>query len=236
MKNYLKMIKQLFLNSTKEILFYVLAVLGGGLFGTVISIIIVATGEGDGYSTLGALMGAVFAGILLLFGTALGGQLDFQLSVSMNRARLPYLVAKYIVVTFEIALSLGLCYGIKAIERMVGNARGEFTDLFNISGVIIALTVLGLPVILLLFAALYTKYERKFFWVLWGIYMVVALGAPRIGTAMSKHPDSTAAKIGFFFKEAIDTNTVQFAIVAVVAVLIVAGVNVLLYKKTEVKL
>lgn len=234
--NYLRMIKNLFLNSKKDFLIYGAAVLGGGLFGTIISILIVNTTDAEGYSCLGTLMGVIFGSIVVLFANAMGGQTDFQMAIAMNRARMPYLVARYLLNTSEIAFSLALCYGIKAIEKYVGKRMGGFEDFFNPSLGLLAAVVFILPLIILLFAVLYTKYERKFFWVIWGIYMLVCLGGPRIATAMKKHPESVAAKIGFFFKDALAFNPLQFGICAGVIVLGIIVADVLLYKKVDIKL
>ncbi len=234
--NYLKMFKSLFLCSKKDFLVYAGAVLGGGVFGTILSLAIIATTDAEGYSCVGTMLGAAFGLIVLLFGNALGGQVDFQMAIAMNRARMPYLVARYLLDALQIAFSLVLCYGIKAIERMVGNRLGSFEDFFNPSLGMLAAITFGLPLVILLFAVLYTKFERKFFWVMWGIYMLACLGGPRIATAMEKHPESVAAKIGFFFRDAMNLNPLAFGICSGVLVIGLIIADVLLYKKVDIKL
>lgn len=233
---YLKMFKNLLLCSKKDFLMYGAAVLGGGVLGTILSIVIVATGEAEGYSCLGTLMGAIFGGIVLLFGNALGGQVDFQMAISMNRARMPYLVARYLLDALEIVFSLLLCYGIKAIEKMVGEKAGYFEDLFNPSIGVLAGITFVVPLVVLLFAVLYTKFERKFFWVMWAIYMIVMIGLPRVTTAMNKHPESVAAKIGFFFRDALNLNPLAFGLCSGVLIIGIIIADVLLYKKVDIKL
>lgn len=235
--NILKMTKDYFVVNVKELLTIIGATLGGGVFGMVLAYIIGILIAHENYATVGTMMGLIFGSIILFFGLALGGQADFKLAVSMNRTRMSYVVARYLLSVVEIASMLVLTQLIQKFEVFLGTilAPGTETEILGTLSLqlILILTFVG-PLVIMFFSIMYVMFDKKFFWVMWGVYMLGALGIPRISSAMKHNPESAAAKIGFFFQNAIDVNSVQFLITSIVlAVCLVIG-NILLYRKTQV--
>ncbi len=223
----------------KNSMYYPVAALSGGVFGIALALIIgVGIAHEEGYATIGTMMALIFSAILLIFGMALGGMSDFQIMVSMNRNRMSYLIAKYFLTAAEIAVTLFTIFLIYKFELFLGSviAPGqEIEEFYGLSFGTQVAFVFGLPVVGMFLSIMYGIFDKKFFWVMWGVYMLCALGIPRISTAMRNHPESNAAKIGFFFQRVIDTSSVQFIVACVVGVVGLAIANFFLYRKTEIK-
>lgn len=237
--DYLKMIGKYIRTCKKEFITYLLTILGGFLFGTIIALFVVGTAqENVGYGCIGTVMAGIFVLIMLFFGQALGGITDFHLAVFMSQGRLKFLVAKYIAEVIEIGGSFALIFGLSKLEYLFAEfiaKGGEIEVLMSFDLRVVLAVTFALPIFLMLLSALYVVFEKKFFWFMWGVYMIVALGAPRITSAMKKNPESMAAKIGFFFQNVVDISSVEFIIGVVIATIIAAVADVLMYRKIEVK-
>ena len=83
---------------------------------------------------------------------------------------------------------------------------------------------------------MYVIFERKFFWAIWGIYMLFSLGIPRVTSAMKKYPDSFSAKIGQGFAALGNIGTGAWLTIGAVLTVILLIADIILYKKMEVKL
>ena len=239
----LKTIGQFLAVNIKEVVTYLVATVGGGALGILLSSALSATAGGDepaGYATVGTIMAIVFAVAVLLFAQSLGGQSDFYITVSMNRARIPYLIGRYVLVIIDILVSLGVIGLINLLElKVVGPAvsvSGEVENLVKFKPEIIAVIVFAVPVLTIFFTAMYVIFDRKFFWALWGIYMLCALGIPRIASAVEKHPESFSAKIGEGFKALAGIGAGPWLIFGAVVTVALLIADIMLYRKMEVKL
>lgn len=240
----LKTIGQVIFVNIKELYAYVGAAFGGGAIGALIALIIIKTltdGDKTGYVTLGTAFALGMVGIILIFGQSLGGQADFYVAVSMNRSRIPYLLGRYLLLVMDIFVALAGCFAVHLIEtKLLGPAiakGGEITVLIkNISPWLVIGLALVIPLVIIFCTAMYVIFERKFFWAIWAVYMIIALGAPRIGTAMEKNPDSIPAKIGQGFEAFFSMGTLPLIVIGLVIAAIFLVADVILFKKMEVKM
>ena len=239
----LKTIGQFLCVNFKEIFTYIGAAAGGGALGILLAIAITSTVSGDepaSYATVGTVLAIVFAAAVLLFAQSLGGQADFYITVSMNRARMPYFLGRYLLVIIDVLASMGIIWIVNILElKVIGPAvslSGEIENVLNVKPEVIVVIIFVVPLVTIFSTAMYVLFERKFFWVLWGVYMLCALGIPRISTAVKKHPDSVPAKIGEGFIALANMGVGPWIIVGVVATVGFLIADILLYKKMEVKL
>ena len=241
----LKTIGQFIYVNYKEILTYAGAALGGGALGIIImALIIVTTSSSEdptGYAALGACFALGLALVVFFFAQSLGGQADFYVTVSMNRARVPYFLGRYILLIIDMLAAVGVTWLVSKLEmNVIGPAlsrSGEVEQLLKgVNPAVFIALLLSVPLVIILFTALYVLFERKFFWVLWGIYMIAALGGPRISTAMKNSPDSAPAKIGQAFVNLMNLGTTAWIIIGAVSVVIFLVADIMLYKKMAVKL
>ncbi|MBO4678273.1 MAG: hypothetical protein J5626_01240 [Lachnospiraceae bacterium] len=240
----LKTIGQFLCVNIKEIFSYLAAPAGGGAVGILLAVAIIKTVSSSekpaSYGTIGTILAVVMAVAVLLFGQSMGGQSDFYVTVSMNRARMPYLIGRYILVIIDILGALGVTLLVNFLERkVIGPAvsvSGEVENILHVRPEVIVALVFIVPLITIFCTAMYVLFERKFFWAMWGIYMLCAIGIPRISTAMDKHPGSFAAKIGEGFSALGNMGVGPWAVIGVVVSAALLVANVLLYKKMEVKL
>lgn len=237
MKNTLLMIKQLLQVTYKNILAFEGIVLGGYAFGFIISVIIYNTSEDHTFINLGAFMAMMFMLIAIFFGAVFTCSADFVLAITNGKGRAHFLIARYVLYVLEFGVGFGIIKLGGLLDLAFANAGAKSIDFINVPGwqVLIAVTLVA-PTIVMCASALYVRFERKAFWALWVIWMVVTIAGPRITSAMHKEPESAAAKIGFFFQNAISVGSAQFFIVAAVVGVLVFTLNFFLYRHLEAKL
>lgn len=240
----LKTIGQFISINFKEIFNYIGAALGGGALGMLIAYFItltLSTEEKTGYVTLGTVFGLGLVAILLIFGQSLGGQADFYVTVSMNRARMSYLIGRYLLLVLDVLAAVAACFAINVLEmKVVGPALAKGHEIENLMGnvspgLIIGLAVV-LPLVIIFFTAMYVMFERKFFWAMWAIYMIIALGGPRVSSAMKKSPESIPAKIGEGLNAFFNMGTVPWIIIGVFMLVAFLVADIIIYRKMEVKM
>lgn len=237
MKNTLLMIKQLFIATRKKILIFESVILGGFTLGLILALIGSGISEDKTFINLGGFMALIFFAIEIFFGLVFTCTADFVLAITNGKGRVDFLVARYVIYVAEFLVGIGIIKLGGVIETAIGEKFFNGMDFFSVPTFSTLLAgALVIPTLCMLMSALYTRFERKAFWVLWVIWMAVSLGAPRIATAMRKAPDSFAAKIGFFFKSAISMGTTQFFIVAAVIGVVAFVLNFFVYRYLEAKL
>jgi len=238
----LKTIGQFIYVNFKEIFTYLGAAFGGGVIGVIImSLILATTDKPIEYSTIGTAFALGLTLIVFFFAQSLGGQADFYVTVSMNRARVPYFFGRYILLVIDLLAAVGAAYIVNVLEmNVIGpmlSTNGEVEQLINgVEPGLFTALILSVPLLIILFTALYVLFERKFFWVLWGLYMIGALGGPRISIAMKKNPGSIPAQIGESVMRLINMGTTAWLIIGAVTVAILLVADILIYKKMAVKL
>ena len=237
----IKTIRQFLCVNIKEVLTYRGAAAAGGVFGIILATALVKTdSEPVAYATVGTLMALIFSVAVLLFAQSLGGQSDFYVTVSMNRARIPYFIGRYILVVIDILAAFGVIELINLLERkVIGPAvstDGKIVKMLTFKPEIVAVVVLVVPLLTIFCTAMYVLFERKFFWVLWGVYMLCSLGIPRVASAMKKYPDSFSAKIGEGFAALGNLGVGPWVVIGAVVTIVLLIADIMLYKKMEVKL
>ena len=228
----------------KEIFNYIGAALGGGVLGMVIAYFItltLSTEEKTGYVTLGTVFGLGLVAILLIFGQSLGGQADFYVTVSMNRARMSYLIGRYLLLVIDVLGALAACFVVNVLEmKVVGPALAKGNEVENLLGKVspglIAGIAVVLPLVIIFCTAMYVMFERKFFWAMWAIYMIIALGGPRVSSAMKKSPESIPAKIGEGLNAFFNMGPVPWIIIGVFVLVAFLVADIMIYRKMEVKM
>ena len=240
----LKTIGQFLCVNIKEIYAYLAAPAGGGALGILLAVLLIKTVSSSekpaSYGTVGTILAVVMAVAVLLFGQSLGDQSDFYVTVSMNRARMPYLIGRYLLVIIDVLGSLGVIWLVNFLERkVIGpaiSASGEVENLLYVRPEVIAAIVFIVPLLTIFCTAMYVMFERKFFWAMWGLYMICAIGIPRIGSAMKNHPESFSAKIGEGFAALGNMGAGPWIVVGVVVTAALLIADILIYRKMEVKL
>lgn len=237
MKNTLLMIKQLLQVTYKNILIFEGIILGGYVFGFIISLIIYNSSDDHLFVNLGTFMAMMFLLIEVFFGAIFTCSADFVLAITNGKGRANFVIARYALYVIEFGVGLALIKLGNAIDTAFAKAGDKAIDFLSVpewpTFLVIALVV---PALVMCASALYVRFERKAFWVLWAIWMVVMVAGPRITSAMHKEPESAAAKIGFFFQNAISVGSAQFFIVAAVVGVCIFALNFVLYRYLEAKL
>ncbi|MBR6307654.1 MAG: hypothetical protein IKR39_03515 [Lachnospiraceae bacterium] len=240
----LKTIGQFIKVNINEIFTYIGGALGGGALGILIAVIIAMTlnnSEKVGYIAIGTIFALGLTAIVLIFFQALSGQADFYVTVSMNKARMPYLLGRYILLLIDIFAAFATCLVIQVLEtKVIGPAiaKGREVEslLKDLSPAVLAGISLVLPLAIIFCTAMYVLFERKFFWVMWGLYMIVAIGGPRISSAMKKNPGSIPARIGEGLSAFANMGTIPWIVLGAVLVAVFLTADIMLYKKMEVKM
>lgn len=232
MKEFIRTLKETFLINEKEFRQYGLISVAGGILGIIIVLIIMAVdGTGEDYGQLGTMFVQMFGLILLLFGGIFSVQSDFNLAISMGKARKYYVPSKYLMLVFETAALLIIMFIISRVENALYPALypGAVCDL-DVGGIfnypeILAGLLLGMPMIVLLFGALLMRFTAKFFWVFWVLWMFLCLGVPRIAAATVEKPDSVPGKIGRALTEFLAGLT-SFRLLGLAALVVALGLLV----------
>lgn len=231
---YIKSVRQLFQVNNKSLALFLGAILGGSVIGFAFDFLI-SHFSGEMIVGFGILLSGIMFAILVFFGSVFNGYSDFAYAVYNGCARTPYIFGKYIYLVIEYIASLlifGCTYMIEA------HFDGENVDFIGyIEGPLpkALLIIFAAPAVVMLFSALYAKFERKFFWFMWGLYMIIFIGGPRIITAMEHNPESMAAKIGFFVKKVFSFGSTESIVAAVVLFIIVVVADILIYRNVDVR-
>lgn len=232
--NYIKAVCQSFKINKKTILLFWGVVLGGSVFGLILDLV-VSYFTGEEIWGMGIMFSGMFFGISALFGSVFSGYSDFALAVYNGRARKAYVFSKYIYLVCEYAVSVVILSATYLFEEAQATVPENFIGYFSHASFIIFSIIFVLPVVVLLMSALYAKFDKKFFWVMWAVWMIVMTGAPRMVSAMEDNPESTVAKIGFAIKNAVKIGTIESVIGIVAITVIVAVVTVAFYSNVDVK-
>jgi len=229
------MIKKNLMVNKNELITFTTVPIGAGLVGIIISLILSGL-DSKTYVEIASAF-SVFGGLfILIFGMIFAERQSFTLAVTMGIARKRYLPARYISLLIEVAtVWIGMII-IHGLDTLVGNivAPGlpheNILTLINIPAYLVVIIMLAIPILCLFLGIFYVRYERKFFWVMWAIWMLFCLGGPRIGTAMANHPESAAAKIGFALQSFFGMNSLVLTGIILVITAIMGFVATRMYK------
>ncbi|MBO7386607.1 MAG: hypothetical protein J6U15_02270 [Lachnospiraceae bacterium] len=230
--NTLNMIKKNIIVELNDILVFAAIPLAGGLFGMIISTIIYFSSGREFYMELSSFMVLIVGVFVLLFGVAFSERNSFTLAVTMGVTRKNYFLSRYVVLLLQIILTLAAMALMIGIDKFMfpGAEHESMFDVFKVSPVTLIVVCLIFPVFSMFMGMLYVRFERKFFWAVWALWMLGSLGIPRALSAMGERPDSTIAKIGFFFEDLITASDWKLGVTGVVVLAIVLFFTVKLYK------
>lgn len=228
MKELFRTIKQSFQVHGSDNIFYVLATLGGAVFGIVLVLIIMAVdGTGEDFGMLGTMMALVVGMIALFLGGIFALQNEFNLAVSIGKTRKYFLPAKYLnlfvnFVALEVVVVL-----VSRLEKALYPAFypgavcelgfDKFTGNF---GVLAGMAICA-PIVILFLGAMLMRFTAKFFWVFWALWMFGCMGLPRL-----VHSGKIPAVIS------ISEGYIVLIVALIIAVL--AGTTVVLLRKQRV--
>ena len=196
-----EMIKKNLIVNAGDILGFALFPMGGGLFGIILSTIIYFISGREYYMEMASLMCLIMGAFTLFLASAFAERTSFTNAITLGVTRGNYIIARYIVLFIEAILSIALMILMILVDKMLfpSAVHQSIIELSSINFLGVFALCLLVPVLSMFFGMLYVKFEKKFFWFMWALWMIGCIGGPRIGSAMSDHPESVIAKIGFFF-------------------------------------
>lgn len=242
MKEFVCTVKQTFLVNKSEVLIYGLITAGGGIFCTILMLVILACGglEGKYYNagTIGAVMVSI---LMLLISGVFSLKSDFNLAISMGKTRKYFVPAKYLLFVAD-----GLVCGIipiviNRLEALIYKVfypkiicGWEFDVLFANPFYWIGF-LLVVPIVIVLLGGLFLKFSAKFFWFFWALWMLCSLGLPRLFSAAEESPDSLPGRMGAgvlqFFRQITPTQAAAALLLFLIAGVIII---VLVFRKQRV--
>lgn len=235
----MKMIKNTICLNMKDVWMTLLFILCGGAFGGLMEFVIDLVSGENGVIGIASIVGGIVLLAYAVFALCFAERESFNLAISMGRTRKSYIPARYFAILINIAVSLVGFFVICGIEYLFSQkfTTFEYLDILQTIGLPVigwVIIVIVTPIIEMFFGICYVKWERKFFWGLWVVWMLLFVGGPRVLSAMEKHPQSIPAKIGFFIQKVVDIHSPIFLITAAVLVIIIAVADYKLYMKQAV--
>lgn len=236
MKEFVRTVKQTFLVNWGELLIYGLITAGGGIFGMIIMLVILACGGMDGeYFKVGTIGAMMFSVMILLFSGIFSLKNDFDLAISMGKTRKYFVPARYLMFVADWLICGSLPILISRIEDVIYKFFCPEVICSADVGMLFAKPVywisilLVVPIVSVLLGGLFLKFSTKFFWFFWALWMLASLVVPRLFSAAEERPDSIPGKMGMgvlqFFQQITQTQAVTalfgFLIVSVTAIVLV---------------
>lgn len=181
-------------------LFTVMAYLAGGIL---LGILMFLVKSADFYINLGSILAMVVGGIFFLI-TVVGSTISyFNLEISFGSTRKEFLVSHYIASFLHGISYVAMIFVLAILEQTL--ARSVLTDKALVVDILPwipkagGLIVTGIIVLSTLAAALIMRFGRLAGWSLWGVWMVLCIGYPRVMDAVKEAPNSVFGRIGRWF-------------------------------------
>ena len=234
--NTLKMFKKNMIVEKSDLQLFVLIPVIGALFGIILATAIYLASGQDTYLEMGSMMVLFAGGFCMVFGAAFSERQSFTLAVTMGVTRGNYMFSRYLVLVLDIIFTLLVCGLTILLEKNIfpGAEHETIFELSSVNFVLVIVFCLVFPIISMFMGMLYVRFERKFFWVMWGLWMLLTLGAPRIMSAMNNRPDSAPAKVGFFLVKVIDGSAWYLTAIGVAVVAVITFFTIKLYKTQSI--
>lgn len=242
MKEFIRTLKQTVQVHGSDTLTYTVITAGGGIIGVIMVLIIMAIdGTGEDYGMLGTMLAMVFGVIGLFFGAIISVQGEFNLAITMGKARKYYAPAKYVSLMLNVLLMEVVIVLFTYLEKALYPAlypgavcELSFSGLAENPGLIIGIAIL-VPVIIMFLGIMLMRFTAKFFWVLWALWMFGCMGLPRISKAMMHEPESFAGRLGWTVVDFMEkSSTAGFVGVTAIVTIAVMAVTYWLFKKQRV--
>lgn len=203
MKNFVNTVKQTILVGKGELLAYGLFAVGGGIFGVVLWLIIMAAGGVDeGYGNLGAMMSLMLGILGMVIMGIFSLHQDFNMAISLGKTRRQYVPAKYLLLVCACLFCMLVSVIICKLELMIYPALMPGAECaFNLQGFLLnPVTIFGfvflVPVVIVLCGALYLRFGMKFFWFGWVVWMCLCSLVPKVLSAANDEADSIWKRMG----------------------------------------
>ena len=176
-------------------------ILGGFAVGLILHTIIMRLDStAESYFSMGTIM-AMVMGVMYCFILSITQiRLYFNMEISMGCTRKQFFVS-YFVVCLVVDLVYPLALAVLGIGENALN-RAWYPNLTNEIDLVPYILKWGIPTAILITIAagfcgvLLLRFGRPAFWILWAIWMILAIGLPQIHDAMKEAPDSLFGRIG----------------------------------------
>lgn len=203
MKSFITTVKQTFQVGKNDMLGHAVFEVGGGIFGVILFMIIMAADGADGtYGTIGAMMSLMLGMLFTVFVGIFSIHQDFNMAISLGKTRRQYVPAKYILLMTDCALCILVAIIFAWLEELIYPALmpGAICE-FSMKGFLQnPLTIFGfvflVPMVVMLCGAFYLRFGMKFFWVGWVLWMCMCTLLPKILNAANDEVDSVWKRIG----------------------------------------
>lgn len=206
MKEFVKTVKQCFRVSKDEFWVYSGFAFGGGIFGIIISLILMNQDAMEGeYATIGAMIGVIMGAIILLVLESLSLQQDFNLAISLGKTRKHYIPARFLFMVVNSALFVAAISVIGLIEHFLYSTcfPGTVCGFDMLELLLHPVSLIGflflLPAIILLGGACFLKFGAKCAWVFWALWMIFCIGFPKMMNEIHEETDSMLKRMGMGF-------------------------------------
>ena len=176
-------------------------ILGGFVFGIGLHTLILRLDDTvESYFPMGSIMGIIMSAMYCAILIVVQIRQYFNMEISMGCTRKRFFVSYYAV-----CLAVDLIYpfilaALSAVENALNRAwyphlTGEFDLVPYILkwGVPVAV---GVTLVAGFCGVLMLRFGRTAFWILWAIWMILAIGIPQIHTAMEEAPSSLFGRVG----------------------------------------
>ncbi len=177
-------------------------ILGGGIAGEVLFRVIRAfvAEEAKEFIPVGTVMAAALAIIFLGIIGIMSLEMYFNLEISMGCTRGRFFVSYYLNCLTVNLMGAGLVVLTAMAENQIG--LWLYPDLeksVNLLPYLLRWSVpaaIFLSVFSVLWGALGMRFGKKIYWLLWGLWMLLSIGGPRIVEAVEEAPDSIFGRFG----------------------------------------
>lgn len=177
--------------------------LGAFLFGVILAAVIIHMSDADTTFPLGCLMSLVVTGFSAIFLYGMSWQPQFQTAIAMGRSRrsvVPiHILLSFLQLLVGVALSLVLGIAEDALyARIYPSLESEMSlGMVLLRGwKYVLLGAVGVCVLGLFFAAVYGRFHRKGFFVVYFVGLFGFLFAQRVTNAVWANPDSILGRFG----------------------------------------
>lgn len=202
MNELIKTIKQSFSTSYEAIRYGISALIGGILGIVIVLMVMKFAGVQEDYACLGSMLSLIMGVGLLFFVGIFTISNDFNLAVSMGKTRKYFVPAKYLALIVDMIVVLLIYKLVNVVEltlysSLYPSAVCEIA--FNVmkgGSVLMLAVILAVPALILLFGGLFMVFSTKFFWILWGLWMIGCIGGPRMLSVAVEQPDTPQGRLG----------------------------------------
>lgn len=229
MKNRWNTLKQYFKVEGENIGASCAFLLIGGAVGMILTGLILRLEDVEKGAPMGSLIAAIVTVILLVFLGITDLPRKFNLMVSMGKTRKDLILSNYVFEIVKTAVYLVLLSLISRFEvwlYRIFYPEIEYAFMMHTvmekPAVFIGIMV-GLPVLIMLFGALFMRYGQKFYWVFWVLWMVSFTVVPRMFSESVENPDSFLGRMGHGLISFME-NANKIGLVAAMAVICAASV------------